>query len=72
MIKTGGRPLTSTEVYDGVLPVHSPGHHVQHREADGGEDGEPGLAHRAPDLGQGRVTHVHVWTVRQTVRLRMY
>ena len=44
----GGR----TDVYDGVLPVQRARDHVKDGEADGGDDGGPGLALSAPHLGQ--------------------
>ena len=40
-----------TNVEDGVLPVQDAGHHVEDGEADGGDDGDPGLSLGAPDLG---------------------
>ena len=49
-----------TNVYDGVLPVHGARDHVEDGEAEGGDDGGPGLALSAPDLGQLGVTDVDV------------
>ena len=41
-----------TDVYDGVLPVQRARDHVKDGQADGGDDGGPGLALSAPHLGQ--------------------
>ena len=60
MITRLGLTGSCTNVYDGVLPVHGARDHVEDGEADGGDDGGPGLALSAPDLGQLGVTDIDI------------